>query len=299
MEKLRVGFVPTFRFRYTDWCRQLRQDALDVLASFDEIQVCCPASQEEGSSLDGIPLGAVNTLDHAEILSDYFLANKVQALIICPLDFGDERTVSKIAEQMRVPLMLYATKEPPALDDRTLSRVSDSYCGTLSIAAGLKRRRIPFSFGGIFFHTEPAFRKALETFLQAASIVRALKGARIGQIGQRPAAFETVAYDEVAMAAKFGMNVIPEDLGVIIRKADTLSADDPDLLDNLKCIQAELDEITIAEAQILKLARLETVIKKFARDNKLSALGINCWPAMRIHAGVSPCALFGRLSGQG
>ncbi|NSW52627.1 MAG: hypothetical protein HPY85_09005 [Anaerolineae bacterium] len=299
MEKLRVGFVPVYRFRYTDWCRKQRQSALDCLTSFADIDTVYPPAQEEGNPLAGIALGAVNTLDQAETLSDFFLARKVQALVVCPLDFGDERTVSKIAERLRVPLMLYAAKEPPAVDDISLARVSDSYCGTLSIAAGLKRRRIPFHFGGIFFHEEPAFRDALETFLRAASVVRALRGARIGQIGLRPAAFETVAYDEVALAAKFGINVIPEDLGTIIQRGETIPEDDPQLQTNLAAFKAELDQVTVADAQVVKMARLETAVKAFATANHLSALAINCWPAMREHAGISPCAVFGRLTGQG
>ena len=40
------------------------------------------------------------------------------------------------------------------------------------------------------------------------AVVKGLRGARIGQVGVRPATFETVGYDEVAMIQKFGQNVI-------------------------------------------------------------------------------------------
>ena len=299
MEKLRVGFLPTYRFHYTDWCRQVRASGLSVLRSFEQIEVIAPPAPDEGDPLPGIPQGALNTIAQAETLSDYFIAHKVQAVVVCPLDFGDERTVSKLAERVRVPLMLYATKEPPAHDDITLSRVSDSYCGTLSIAAGLKRRQIPFYFGGIFFHEEDAFRSALEIFLRAASVVRALQGAQIGQIGQRPPYFETVAYDEVAMAAKFGMNVIHQDLATILSTAQSLDADDPALQTNVQALRASMDEIAISNEQVLTLARLETAIKAFSAQNNLRALGINCWPQFTAQTGVSACALFGRLTESG
>lgn len=299
MEKLRVGFVSTFRKSYSEWCRQMRQSGLNVLKNIETIETFFPHSIDEGNALPGIPEGAVNTLDHAEILADFFIARKVQTLVVCPLDFGDERTVSKIAERLRVPLMLYATKEPPGIDDSSLKRVSDSYCGTLSIAAGLKRRKIPFYFGGIFFHEEPEFYTALDTFLRAASVVAAFKGARIGQIGQRPSAFETVAYDEIAMTVKFGMNIIHQDTATMLKAAAELPVDNLSLLNNLKAFKSEIDEISISDEQVLQMARMETAIKVFAESNHLSALGINCWPAMRQQAGLSPCALFGRLTEQG
>ncbi len=45
----------------------------------------------------------VASLDQADAMADYFAAQKVDALILCPLDFGDERSAAKVAERLRVP----------------------------------------------------------------------------------------------------------------------------------------------------------------------------------------------------
>ena len=105
-------------------------------------------------------------------------------MILCPLDFGDERSAAKIAEKLDVPVLLYATKEPPALEGPAMARVSDSYCGNLSMASALYRRKIPFHYAGIFFPDEPEFLDAVENFVRAAAVVKGLRGARLGSGGR-------------------------------------------------------------------------------------------------------------------
>jgi L-fucose isomerase-like protein len=64
------------------------------------------------AQLGHTPDGMVATLDQAEAVAGYFAGRKVDALILCPLDFGDERSAAKVAERLRVPVLLYATREP-------------------------------------------------------------------------------------------------------------------------------------------------------------------------------------------
>ncbi|MBN2046427.1 MAG: hypothetical protein JW750_01190 [Anaerolineaceae bacterium] len=299
MEKIRLGFVPTFRFAANEWCMQMRRSGIEQLRQIDAVELVFPQTDEEGVALPGIPSGAINTLDQAEVLSDYFIQQKVDAILICPLDFGDERASVKVAERLRLPTMLYATKEPPVPAGVSMARVSDSYCGTLSIAAGLKRRGIPFHFGGIFFHEDPEFRSAVDTFIRAVSVVKAMRGARVGQVGQRPASFETVAYDEVAMAKQFGQNVVHADLSQITRVMDQLADDSETVLKVFDSMEAELDEISINPFQIIQMAKLELALKQFCQQNHLSALAMQCWPNIQQMIGVSTCAVFGRLTNQG
>ena len=152
---VRLGFVPSYRWSYTDWVDQMRRDSLAAFAQIPGVEIVCPQPAQDGKTIDP-PLGVtahgcVNTLDEAEAVAAYFRREGVDGLILSPLDFGDERSAVKVAEQMGLPVLLFATKEPPANNDAMLSRVSDSYCGNLSMASALYRRKIPFHFAGIFF----------------------------------------------------------------------------------------------------------------------------------------------------
>ncbi len=187
---IKVGFVPSYRFAWTFWTQKMRDESIAAIESLPGVEVIVPGVGPEGSlpnpETGSVALGGVHNLDEAEAVAEYFARQHVDALILCPLDFGDERSAAKIAEKLDVPVLLYATKEPPALEGPAMARVSDSYCGNLSMASALYRRKIPFHYAGIFFPDEPEFLDAVENFVRAAAVVKGLRGARLGP-GRRAA----------------------------------------------------------------------------------------------------------------
>ena len=137
--KVRIGFVPTYRFAYSDWCRKMHAEGLDALrsvAELDLVEIPAPTVTEHG---------CVHTLDEADAAADHLAAQKVDGIVICPLDFGDERSVATVAQRLGVPVMLYATIEPPARTDASLARVSDSYCGKTNESSSDARSCSPLS----------------------------------------------------------------------------------------------------------------------------------------------------------
>jgi L-fucose isomerase-like protein len=301
--KVKIGFVPSYRFRCTPWCQKMRDDSLRAFAEVKGMEVVVPQPSPDGKSLDAIngytPNGTVNNLDEAEAVAEYFMREKIDGLILCPLDFGDERSACKIAEKLKVPVLLYATKEPPGMDDSGMSRVSDSYCGNLSMASGLYRRKIAFHYAGLFFPHEPELKDEVQDFIRAVAVVKSMKNARIGQVGVRPPTFETVGYDEVAMIKSFGQNVIYTNLSDIVDNAKRYADDDTKVKEMIEEIKNAYAEITVSNKHILNSAKLELALIDFWNRNNLSALAVQCWPTIQRTMGVSVCALYGRLTGRG
>jgi L-fucose isomerase-like protein len=298
--QVKLGLIPSYRFAWTPWTARMRQDNLTVLSRLPGVEVVVPQESPDGRSIEArrdlTPHGAVHTLDEAEAAAALFARERVDGLVICPLDFGDERSACKIAEKLRVPVLLYATKEPPAPADAGLSRVSDSYCGTLSIASGLHRRALPFHFAGIYFPDELGMSVAFDGFARAVAVVKGLRNARLGQIGVRPATFETVAYDEAALARKFGQNVIYADLDQVVADARQFADDDPRVTELVTAIRDSLREVTVADDHLLTSAKFELAVADFAGRAGLSALAVQCWPTIQRALGISLCAVFGRLT---
>ena len=303
---VKLGFVPSYRFRWTPWTERMRSEGLAACAAAGGAEVVVPQPPPEGGGLDAkqghTPHGAVQNLDEAEAVAEYFSLQKVDGLVLCPLDFGDERSAAKIAEKLRVPVLLYATKEPPAIDDASMARVSDSYCGNLSMASALHRRGIPFHFAGVFFPDEPGLRSELEAFVRAVSVVQGLSNARLGQVGVRPATFETVGYDEAAMVRKFGQNVIYANLADIVDEAKRHADDDARVQEVIADIRSSVGEISVADDYLTSAAKLELALTDFWRSSGLSAMAVQCWPTIQRSlsksAGISLCAVFGRLTQQ-
>src|SRR5207244_7322044 len=89
----------------------------------------------------------------------------------------------------------------------------DSFCGKMSVCNNLRQYRIRYSLTRL--HTldpdSPDFRAALRRFAATCNVVRRLKNARIGAIGARPAAFNTVRFSEKLLEAS-GISVETLDL---------------------------------------------------------------------------------------
>ncbi len=302
--QVKIGFVPSYRFRWTPWTAKMRDESLAAFAKVPGVQVVVPQPlADESAAPDPVKgqtlYGAVRSLDEGEAVADYFMSQRVDAVVLCPLDFGDERSACKIAEKLRVPVLLYATKEPPAIDDAGMGRVSDSYCGNLSMASGLYRRKLPFYYAGIFFPTEAEFLAEFKDFVRAVAVVKGLKNARIGQVGVRPPTFETVGFDEAAIIQKFGQNVIYSAISDMVEDSKALPDDDPQVQAILKDIKETVPTITVANDYLIKAAKLEAALTKFYSSNKLSGMAVQCWPAVGRLLGISLCALYGRMTGKG
>jgi L-fucose isomerase-like protein len=297
---VKIGFVPSYRFGWTAWTEKMHNESLAAFANLRGVEIVVPQPSPDGKILDAekgfTPHGAVYNLDQAEVVAEYFGRQKVDGLMLCPLDFGDERSASKIAEKLRVPVLLYATKEPPAPDNASLERVSDSYCGNLSMASGLYRRKIPFHYAGLFFPEEADLLKEVETFIRAVAVVKGLKNARIGQVGVRPPTFETVGYDETAMIKKFGQNMIYTEVADIVERAKGYADDDPQVQEVIADIKRSVRTITVADDYLIKAAKVEAALVEFWQKSRLSVMAMQCWPTIVHTMGISMCALFGRLT---
>ncbi|MFH1086699.1 MAG: hypothetical protein V1772_13170 [Chloroflexota bacterium] len=277
----------------------MRDEGLATLQSLPGVAVVAPQPAAEGGAdfERGLtPYGAVQNLDQADGVAEYFRAQKVDGLVLCPLDFGDERSAVKIAERLGVPVLLFATKEPAVVPGAAMARASDSYCGNLSMASGLYRRKIAFHYAGIFFPDEPALRAALGEFASAVAVVKGLHNARIGQVGVRPPTFETVGYDEAAMISKFGQNVIYANMADIVDQAKGLADDAPAVREVMADVRRTVPTVTVGDDYLLSAAKLEVALAAFFSANRLSALAVQCWPSIQRMMGISLCALYGRLT---
>jgi len=128
------------------------------------------------------------------------------------------------------------------------------------------------------------------------AVAKGLRNARIGQVGTRPAAFETVAYDEIAMARKFGQTVVPVNLEDVVDEAKALADDYPQVQAVIADIRQSVPTITVAEDYLLKAAKLEVALFDFAETNHIVAMGVQCWPTVFRTLGISLCAVYGRLT---
>jgi len=293
-KRVRIGFVPAHRSVFDEgWAVEMKRRALKALE---------PVCEKNGIELihpdDALTKkGLVRDDEDAEKAVKLFKERQIDGIMIGAMTFGDERSAVSVAYNMPgLPVLLFSTKEGPFTEDG--NRRADAFCGTLSIASGLYRRKITFSFLGNVFPEEEIFPGKVVEFARACCVIRGFKGASVALVGPRPEEFETCAINEFPIIEQFGQRIVPISLADIFHLANSLK-DSEEISRVVGEIKAHVEHETISEEALDKAARLEIVLKNFAREKKLSAMGVQCWPAMQQVYGISPCMTMGRLTDQG
>ncbi|MGM0366661.1 MAG: L-fucose/L-arabinose isomerase family protein [Actinomycetota bacterium] len=288
---IKVGFVPSHRVPFDmQWAKDMRDRTIKAVKDNTDIELVYP---EE----DLTPEGLVSNEQDAKKTIALFKEEGIDALLIGTMTFGEELPNLLVAEAFsHIPIQLFGTREGPFTADG--SRRSDSFCGTISTAAGLNRRNIVFDFSGIFFPEEKQFMEAVGRFVRAALAYKNFMGAKVGTVGPRPAPFETCAINEVNLIENFRQKVVPITLLKLysdMKKNSQIK----EVAEIAKDIEKEYDTSRVDRDSIIRLAKLEYFLEKYSRQEELTGLGIQCWTAMQEEIGVSPCLAMGRLTDRG
>ena len=112
---------------------------------------------------------------------------------------------------------------------------------------------------------------------------------RIGAIGARPAAFQTVRFSEKILQAN-GITVVPVDLSEIIGRAEKLDRRSKGVSNKLERIRNYGKILKdINEENILKQAKLSVVMDNWMAENQLDASAVQCWESIQHNYGCATC----------
>jgi L-fucose isomerase-like protein len=148
-------------------------------------------------------------------------------------------------------------------------------------------------------HTEapssPEFARDLDWFLGVCRVVNGLRGLRVGAIGARPAAFNTVRFSEQLLEAS-GCSVEPIDLSEILGRAARLDDAHPAVRAKLDAIRAYAPAAGVPAAALARMARLGVVIDDWMREAEVAVTAVQCWTALEEFYGVVPCTVMSLMS---
>src|SRR5580698_8276544 len=144
--------------------------------------------------------GAVESLQDSRKCADLFKKHReeIDGVVVTLPNFGDERAIANTLRwaNLGVPVLMQATPDTPSR--MLITHRRDSFCGKMSACNNLAQYRIPYSLTTL--HTEapdsPEFTTDLQWFAAVCRVVRGFRNLRVGAIGARPAAFNTVRYSE-------------------------------------------------------------------------------------------------------
>jgi L-fucose isomerase-like protein len=173
----------------------------------------------------------------------------------------------------------------------------DSFCGKMSVCNNLHQYGIPYSLTTL--HTvAPAHRSFstdLQRFAATCRVVRGLRHARIGAVGARPTAFNTVRFSE-KLFERSGISVETLDLSEVLGWIRQLADDDAAVKAKLDAIATYTGVHGIPTLSLLRMAKLGVVLDRWMQDKQLKATAIQCWTALEEFYGVVPCTIMSMMS---
>ena len=243
--------------------------------------------------------GTVETHQDAKRCAELFRQNqnRIDGVLVSLPNFGDERAIADTLRLARlsVPVLVQAT--PDSAGKMTIAFRRDSFCGKMSVCNNLKQYGIPYSLTTL--HTvspdSDNFQNDLTWFAAVCRVVNGMRDLRVGSIGARPAAFNTVRYSEKILESQ-GISVETVDLSEILGRIARLKDTDT-------CVEGKLAEIRkyvpssgVPETALIKMAKLGAVIDGWMQTTDVRVSAVQCWTAMEEYFGVVPCTIMSMMS---
>lgn len=243
--------------------------------------------------------GAVETYEEAKRCAALFKskADAIDGVVVTLPNFGDERAIADTLRLARlgVPILVQAT--PDTQSKMTITHRRDSFCGKMSACNNLKQYGIPYSLTTL--HTEAPdsaeFTKDFEWFAAVCRVVRGLRNLRIGALGARPTAFNTVRYSEKLLEAS-GISVETLDLSEVLGRISRMKDTDEAAVQKLQSIEKYVSTTDIPQAALLKMAKLGAVVDQWMKATDLQISAVQCWTSLEENLGVVPCTVMSMMS---
>jgi len=197
--------------------------------------------------------------------------------------------------RLDVPVLIQGY--PDDLNQLGVSRRRDAFCGKISVCNNLVQSGIRFSLTTkhVSQPNSESFKADLDRFVRVCRVVNGVRGARLGAVGARPGAFNTVRYSEKILE-RHGISVTTVDLSEFMGKAKKLSDGDPAVKAKLDDIKAYAPAPGVPAEKLLQMARLGVILSRWMEANALDATAIQCWTSVQQNFGCNVCTLMSMMS---
>ncbi|MDQ7095316.1 L-fucose/L-arabinose isomerase family protein [Desulfosporosinus sp. PR] len=213
----------------------------------------------------------------------------LHALIIVQGTFCDASLILNLAGNVKLPLLIWATKEEPTGERLRLN----SFCGLNLGAHALVNAGIKFK--GVYGSPDsPSTVKKVAAFARAAGAIKWLRGKRIGLFGHRPSGYYPSNFNEILLLQQFGISVEYVSLNEVFSLALEIQIED---------IQHAIAGLGGTENLEMNATRKSVqaylALKEIVSRKALDAVAVECWPEFMANFGGAVCYALSRLNDEG
>ncbi|MGC3947055.1 MAG: L-fucose/L-arabinose isomerase family protein [Chryseolinea sp.] len=266
----------------------------DLLSAFEKAKVKPIMLTETDTKL-----GGVETFLDAEKCAALFrrFADEIIGIVVVLPNFGDEKGVAETIKLsgLDVPVLIQAY--PDDLNKMDVARRRDAWCGKISVCNNLHQYGIKFTLTTkhVVHPSDKTFTQDLSDFIATCRVVKGLRTVRIGAVGARPGAFNTVRYSEKILQRN-GISVVTTDLSHVLGHANRLTAQDQSVKDRIDAIRSYTPTGRTPDDRLLQIAKLDVALNSFMAEHALDATAIQCWTSLQQNYGCNVCTSMSMMS---
>ena len=244
-------------------------------------------------------LGGVETFGEAQKCATLFKqhADAIDGVLVVLPNFGDEKGVAETVKLsgLNVPVLIQAY--PDDLNKMDVVNRRDAWCGKISVCNNFYQFGIKYTLPTkhVARPSDESFINDLKNFLSVCRVVKGMRKVRIGAVGARPGAFNTVRYSEKILQRN-GISVTTVDLSEILGNANKLGADDNIVKERIEKIHAYTPTGKTPNEKLIQIARLDVALANFMEENVLDATAIQCWTSLQKNYGCNVCTSMSMMS---
>lgn len=244
------------------------------------------------------------------------LIDDADVYILMQSSFSDASPAVALLSSKSAPVLLWSFREPGKVGERLLL---NSMCGSNLAAHALIHNgkeiyhlhgnpdevgvanaltdllagKLPASFAPTQ-KTDQEYASAE----QVQSVLAALRGTKIGAIGDAPPGFTPCVYDSAQLESLFGIHVEPLTVDEIFQRiaaadADTVSAE------YAAAVAAQPSLSNVNKEEATKVSATTVVLDDWKTKSDLAAIAVRCWPEFPTQLGACPCGALGRMADRG
>ena len=227
-------------------------------------------------------------------------SEEMDGIIVCLPNFGEETGVADAIRMSgcNLPILIQASPDDP--DKLQLENRRDAFCGKLSLCNNLYQYGIKYSLTAshVVAVDSEAFHADVERFAKICAVVKAMRTARIAQIGARVMPFRTVRYSEKLLQAS-GITVETEDFSEILADIEQIT-DEAQVNAKIAEIEAYGNVCEGTEREkLVKQAKLCIALDSWMQEHDCQASAIQCWDSVEANYGCAMCLSMSMMGQKG
>jgi L-fucose isomerase-like protein len=245
-----------------------------------------------------------------------FITGDTDLVINVCASFSDATPALELYGDLDQPVLLWSFREPGPVGDRLWL---NSLCGAnlFGHALVVHAQRPPRLLYGN--PDEPATRRVLEAALagnlpevvpppteqrpraDSAEVeveVSALRGRRLGLVGDAPPGFTPSRYDGDLVRDLFGIEIEQIPVESMFDRVEDVS-DDAAEAEHAAALEAQPSLSSVDDGQARTSARITAAMRGWRDLESLSGMAIRCWPEFPTQLGACPCSSLSRVADEG